>query len=214
MPPLGVQHCLIDFEDNIDKALQLVSDSENYRIITQTGQLSRISVRQKELFASLALLRMHLAWEDYIENVFLRYICGARTSTGYSPTLLSPSTPNLRTASTILLGRNNYLNWSPTNIESRARQFFRLGEPFISTINISRNALQEISTIRNRFAHRSESAYLEFEIIVRNALGFMPRGINSGRFLLMNDPANPHSHIRFIDKYATILRVSAGNIVP
>lgn len=210
MPELNVEHCLRNFDDSISKALNLLSEIDDYRILQPTGSLIRVNSRKKELFAAISLLRMHLAWEDFIENVFIRYLCGGITQSGYSPVLVGLPAKNIRAAIATLMGRNNYLIWSPANIEIKARQFFDLGEPFVSTISGARNALIEINAVRNRFAHRSEHASVEFTNLVRNTFGYIPRGINPGRFLLMNDPAAP---MRFIDKYEVILRVSARNIV-
>lgn len=81
----------------------------------------------------------------------------------------------------------------------------------MSAINSSRNSLIEINDIRNRFAHRSKFAQVKFQQVVRNALGYVPRGINPGRFLLTPDPSN--TNIRIIDKYVAIITVSARTIV-
>lgn len=214
MSELSVEYCLRNLDENISKALNLLSEINDYRVVQPTGKLIKISSRQREVFAAISLLRMHLAWEDYIENVFIRYLCGGRTSSGYSPILIGTGIPvrNMRMAISLLLGTSNFLNWSPTHIESRARHFFSLGEPFVSTINTARNSLTQMNIVRNRFAHRSEYASVEFINVVRTTFGYIPRGINPGRFLLMTDPATPS--IRFIDKYAAILRVSAHNIAP
>lgn len=211
MPRLDVQHCLRDFELSLNEALNLEAESNSYRVQNARGAFIHIGSRRKELFASIALLRMHMSWEDFLENVFVRYLCGGRSASGYSPILLNAPFPIITTAYSTLLGRNNYLNWSPNNVINQASRFFDLGEPFSSAISASRNKLNEINIVRNRFAHRSEFAAHEFETIIRNTLGYIPRGINSGRWLLTTDPSNPG--LRFIDSYANILRVIARSIV-
>lgn len=211
MPRLGVQHCLRDFEESIDNALDLLTLADSLRIRLLDGRIIRIGSRRRELYASIALLRIHLAWEDFIENVFIRYMCGAQTASGYSPVLLGAPYPNSRAALSNLLGGSSYLTWSPNNIVTRANVYFDRGDPFVAMVNSARNSLIQINTVRNRFAHRSQFAIVEFETVIRNAIGYMPRGINPGRFLLMADPNNPG--LRFVDTYAAILRVSARSIV-
>jgi len=211
MPRLDVQHCLRDFELNLNEALNLLTESNSYRVQNAQGAFIHIGSRRKELFASIALLKMHMSWEDFLENVFVRYLCGGQTASGYSPILLQVPFSVITTAYSTLLGRNNYINWSPHNVISQASRFFDLGEPFSSAIAASRNKLNEINIVRNRFAHRSDFATNEFEKVIRNTLGYIPRGINSGRWLMMIDPSNPG--LMFLDGYASILRVTARSIV-
>lgn len=120
MPRIGVQHCLRDFGSSVSDALSLLNETENYRIIQTDGRTFRLGIRRKELFAAIALLRMHLAWEDYVENVFIRYLCGATTDTGYSPVLLVPRVLNTSVAMSNLLGNSQFLNWSPSSLSERA----------------------------------------------------------------------------------------------
>ncbi|MBP9040764.1 MAG: hypothetical protein KBF64_03215 [Anaerolineaceae bacterium] len=211
MPRLDVQHCLRDFELSLNESLNLLAESNAYRVQNPRGTYIHIGSRRKEIFASIALLRMHMSWEDFLENVFVRFLCGGQTASGYSPSLLQAPFSIINTAYSTLLGGNNFLNWSPYNINTLALRFFNLGEPFSSAIAASRNKLDEINIVRNRFAHRSDFASNQFEIIIRNTLGYIPRGINPGRWLLMRDPSNPG--LRLIDGYAIILRVTARSIV-
>lgn len=211
MPRLDVQHCLRDFELSLDEALNLEAESNAYRVQNPRGEFIHIGSRRKELFASIALLRMHMSWEDFLENVFVRYLCGGRTASGYSPILLQAPFSVINTAYSSLLDGNKFVNWNPNNVNTLALRFFNLGEPFSSAISASQNKLSEINIVRNRFAHRSDFAAHEFETIIRNTLGYIPRGINSGRWLMMIDPSNPG--LRFIDGYASILRVTARSIV-
>jgi hypothetical protein len=212
MPSISIQHCLSDFENGVFSALELLIEADSYRIEQANGRYYKLGSRRREIFAAIALLRMHLAWENYIEDTFVRYMCGSTTTTGYSPTLITPQCRNTKEAVRKILGGSSYLIWSPKNIEVRARQYFDNGEPFVSAIGGARNTLDEINTIRNRFAHRSGYSALRFESVVQTLLGVLPRGINPGRLLLMQDPAYPT--IRLIDRYSNILLVSARNIVP
>jgi hypothetical protein len=212
MPKLEVQHCLRDLETSINDSLYLLAESNLYKIENGSGKYIQICARRKELFACTALLKMFISWEDFVESSIIRYICGGRTTSGYAPMLVNTPFPTIQRAYLNLFGRKPYLNWSPSNVISQANRYFISGEPFLSAISSSRNKLDEINIVRNRFAHRSDSAKSEFETIVRNTFGYTPKGINSGRWLLMIDPAYPG--LRFIDTYASILKVTARNIVP
>lgn len=203
MPTIGVQHCLRDFEVNLDRGLELLAECKTYKIVNRIGRPISIGSRRKELFASIALLRMHLAWEDFIESTFLRYLCGAHTVKGFAPILIEKPYTTIDSAFTKLLDGQSYITWSLSKIDKLAGIYFQSGEPYVAAISASRNKLTEIINIRNRFAHRSDHATIHFEKIVRGVIGYMPRGINPGRFLLMSDPSAPD--LRFISSVKSFL---------
>lgn len=103
MPIINVQHCLRNFENSVVSAMDLLDESDSYRILHNTGAYIKIPVRRKELFASLSLLRMQLAWESFVEDVFVRYMCGAVTASGYSPILISMRCGNTKESSVALV---------------------------------------------------------------------------------------------------------------
>lgn len=213
MPSATVGHCLQSFNDRVQKALKLQSEASKFRIATQTGSYRHIGNHRVELLAGLALLRIHLAWEDFVESAFVRYMCGAVSPAGYTPTLLANPERSIAQAMASLLGRRrDYLNWSPHNITSRAGRYFDRGEPFQSAISAIRQTVNDIVVVRNRFAHRSEYASKEFHLVVRNTFGYVPRGINAGRFLLRVNPS-PIAHGQiFLDFYANTLIGAARSI--
>ena len=212
MPGLGVQHCLVSFNADMESASRLLDEMFLLRISDARGRMHRIGARRQEMIACLALLRMHLAWEEFLESVFVRYMCGGRTATGHSPMLCAAPESTVGAAYKALLGGSSFLAWNTSNIDTRARHYFDHGEPFVTMLGSARNTLEQISVVRNRFAHRSEHAASHFRSLVRSVLGYTPRGMSPGRFLLAVDPANPG--LRIIDTYASVLRVSARSIVP
>ncbi|HEY5866984.1 MAG TPA: hypothetical protein VI542_15780 [Candidatus Tectomicrobia bacterium] len=166
----------------------------------------------------MALLRMHLSWEDFIESVFVRYMCGAKAASGFSPTLISSPYASIVSATTKLLHPTPkhtypYLSWNVKNISSWASQHFSHGEPFVSAVGAFRQTLEDIATVRNGFAHRSAFAIRNFHALVLREIGYVPRGTNPGRFLLANHPSHTPPQ-KFIDLYADALLNAAGIIVP
>lgn len=215
MPAIGVQHCLRDFAQNAQEALDLVDEAHSFRIIGPHGTYRYIGVRRVELFAGLALFKIHMAWETFLESVFVRYMCGAASATGFAPILLGTPKPTIRAAMMNLLSPNqNFLNWTPSNTIRWANMYFDHGEPFTTTIHAVTQTLGEITVVRNSFAHRSEYAASEFRAVVLRVFGYIPRGISPGRFLLMVNPSPSGGGQKFLEFYASILLGASLSIVP
>jgi hypothetical protein len=214
VPTISVQHCLRDFAQRVQDSLDLAHEAHSFRVLQADGSHRYIGIRRVELFAGVALLRIHMAWEAFLESVFVRYMCGARSATGFAPVLLSPPKPTTTAAMADLLGKSSFLNWSPSNTVSRASVYFVRGEPFNTTLSAVTRTLKEISVIRNCFAHRSDFATLEFRSVVLSAFGYLPRGISPGRFLLTISPSPSAGDQKFLEFYANTLLGASLSIVP
>ena len=156
-----------------------------------------------------------MTWETFLENVFLRYMCGAQSANGFSPTLLFKPKSNLSVAMGTLLRSNwQYLNWNSSSTLNWANTYFDQGEPFSTAIRAITLTLGEITAVRNRFAHRSDFALREFREVVLKSFGYIPRGINPGRFLLMINQSSPTGNQNFLNHYANSLLGASYSIVP
>jgi hypothetical protein len=120
----------------------------------------------------------------------------------------------VKDAMTTLLGSHNYLSWSPKETLDRANQYLDSGEPFKSTIGSVRNDLDNMNIIRNRFAHRSAYAIGSFRQLVRRELGYNPRGMTPGRFLLTEKPLTRRKKQTFLKYYCAILDIASNGIAP
>ncbi len=215
MPVLAVQHCRNDFELGIQDALAFVRQVRTFQVPRPGGRPRPIGVRLVELLAGLALLRTHLAWEEFVEDVFLRYMCGARSAAGYAPVLLAAREPRISDAMKRLLGPKwHYLDWNPQNILTWAQQYFDHGEPFATALGTISQTLDEIIVIRNRIAHRSDFSAQRFRAVVLKWFGYMPRGMTAGRFLLAVNPSPAAGGQTFIEHYANSLLGAGPSIVP
>lgn len=214
MPRISVQHCLVDFRADIQAAQDLFQDATQYFSILPGGKPRKISNFRLCNIAGLSLLRMHLSWEDFLERVFLRYMCGAKTLSGYMPNLtMAPALTISVAYNNLLKPGQNYLNWTPQNTRTWAANHFQAGQPFETAIAASLQTLTDISTVRNVFAHRSEFAKQKFQILVRRELGYLPRGISPGQFLLLTVP-NQLTRPTYLYFYFVVLRGLANQIVP
>ncbi len=198
MPAIGVQHCLRHFEQSVQDSLIFLQEAQNFKIIQTAGSYRHIGVRRIESIAGLALLKIHLAWEEFLESVFVRYMCGATSASGFAPTLLSSPVSTISGAMKKLLQSNRYLNWNPQDTLHRANCYYDHGEPFATTISAVMQTGDDIVTVRNRFAHRSEYAAQRFRALVLKAFGYVPRGMSPGRFLLITSPSSYSWRAKFL----------------
>ena len=212
--PVAVDHCRRELGSTIQTALELARRAPTLHWDDGAGSLERIGIRRVENVAELAMLRVQLGWETFLEDVFVRYMCGARTAAGFAPVLLGPRQRTLGDAMATLLGGQPYLNWSIVNTLNRAATHFNAGAPFSTTLAVVRTAVIEFNAIRNRIAHSSEFSRNEFRSVVLNHLGYVPRGMSSGRFLLTTIPGSGTPGTRFIDDYALKLLGASALIVP
>ncbi len=215
MPTLGVEHCLRGFESSVQKTTRFVREARGWRRLGSNGVYVHIGIGRVELLAGLGLLRIHLAWEEFLESVFVRYMCGARSTSGFAPVLLSPPQPTIAVAMATLLGPSRqFLHWNARSTLARASRFFQAGEPFATAVGAIAQTLDDISAVRNRFAHRSDFSANAFRILVLTAFGYVPRGMSPGRFLLTAHPSLAAGGLRFFEFYSGSLIGASRAIVP
>ncbi len=184
MPRYRVSGTHAEYLRRSNRSRQLLSGYRSAK--TATGR--PIPVRDVEEVASLCLLRLSLSWESFLEDTFLRYMCGAPSLQGNVPTVLAGSANDLASAFATLAGRSRYINWSAQQTTGRAARQFLIGDPFHIPLAAVTAVMNEMQAVRNRMAHHSEYSKQEFDSAVRNHLGYIPRGITPGRFIQMQTP--------------------------
>jgi hypothetical protein len=161
--------------------------------------------RVAQKVVGLAFLSAVAAWEQFVEHIFIGYMAGAASGSGYAPTLSLGRCKN-RSHALHVLGASaagdphRALRWNDWDWVTRvAGVFFRSGEPFslLDIITVAR--LRDAQVIRNRVAHDSAKARNQFKRCV-NALQAcsidkpLPRGFSPGEFLAKEAPAKSFCH--------------------
>ena len=172
-----------------------------------------LSDRQFEMVAELSFLQTYLAWEEFLEESFIRYLCGSASPSGKKfSRLVKPR--DRGTAEKLLYMHRHRPDWTePGNVTRLAESMFDLGGPFVPVSSASAD-LREMKVIRNRIAHRSLSAQQELEQLVRRVYGAVPRRTTAGGYLLRRPPG-PRSRKRtFLAYYSDLLVALARMIAP
>lgn len=148
----------------------------------------------------LAFLSMAAAWEEFIEESFVRYLAGAASPSGYMPSLRLSQCASIDRGKQVITGslraEQGYrsLRWNDYRwVLATAQVFFRDAEPFSLVPEDFRMRLSEAQVLRNRVAHNSTQARRKFKTLANSYLkqqanAALPRGFSPGELLTMENP--------------------------
>ena len=198
----------------IDSAASIAELGEWVWLYTDRASPIRSELRPSRLEAiyELAFLRIFLAWEVFLEESFLRYLCGYSNSVG-CPALLGAPCRTIDDARNTLLGGSSFVSWySPDKIRNRSKTFMSGGlhEVVISSFQAQ---LEAYACVRHRIAHSSRYAVQQFDAATNTLAGRRYLGSRPGRFLRDLNPGGTPPR-RWLYVIADDLRSLAAQIVP
>lgn len=198
-----LSHVLKELRRRIDSSQNLVAEVRNLG-------MSKIKV---EIIAELAFLRIFMAWENFLEESFIRYAIGAESPSGYKPTkLVNPQ--NMAHALNLICSGRDYVSWnSASEVVSRSDIFFKDGEPYKNILEGVAGNLNDMNTIRNGIAHKSPISRKKFHdfVRIRTRFGHGIRGITPGRFLLRFMSPTPQT--TFLGHYVAIIGAASRMVI-
>lgn len=164
------------------------------------------NAKWRQALNELRFVRATLSWEEFLEQAFLCYLRGSRTTVGRAVALKVPSAQSMSAAEKIALGNAPYGKWMNESwlLSAATRCFSSQQHPFLS---VAAPVFKEIRLVRNRIVHRSEFARTEFQGVVRSLYGSQLPGLTPGR--LLSDTAGPSTRI---DSYLRTLKAAASVI--
>lgn len=198
----------------VDDSLSLTRAGERIRawLVCDETMRNELSAPRLELLYEMAFLRLFIAWETFLEETFLRYLCGFRSSGG-APTLLKPPFRSLDDARSDLFGGREYVSWyDPDKIIKRSRAYITSGTHEL-VVASNKARLEWFAAVRHRIAHASAFARQEFDSATAGLAGRRYTGARAGRFL--RDIA-PHTlpPERWLESIGNELGNLAGQITP
>jgi hypothetical protein len=203
------------FRQSVNDAIDLAQIGETAKAeALRTSQTFRNlhPVRLEALY-ELAYLRIFVSWEVFIEEAFLRYLCGYHSSRGITPTLIQgvSFSTSLATAEARILGNQAYVLWhNPQRVVARASTYFQISE--IGTTVASYQAdLENLAAVRHRISHGQDDARNKFDAATIALAAKRYRGSRPGAFL--RDFASHAPPVRWLEKLGNDLIAVAGQIV-
>lgn len=192
---------------NIEDSISLIQTANT--IISQSSLPVRLTIEQRDFIVEWALVKVHAAWESFLESCFIAYMLGEQTSSGFTPLRYVFPNDEQHALNLILAGRE-YFPWtSPSAVRRQSTLCFQNGQPFSAIVN-SMVELQEINTLRNAIVHGSRVAVEKFKTLVRDKILTVPPSINPSTFLLTSQSRQKTYFTYYCNKLSTI----ADKIVP
>jgi hypothetical protein len=196
----------------IDNCLELARTGEKLRSgLPANSPLRReLSMYRLESLYEASYLNIFIHWELFLEESFVRYMCGFVSSFGSAVPVTPPFQSTIASAYSTLLGPQDYLLWSnPSKVKQRCAQHIVNGlHQIVITSNEVR--LSHFAAIRHRIAHGQEHAKQQFDSATMSLAGRRYPAARPGRFLRDPDPAG----IRWLETIAIEFKNLAAQITP
>ncbi|HEV2622589.1 MAG TPA: hypothetical protein VGU65_10945 [Frateuria sp.] len=142
-----------------------------------------------ELVYEMAFFRCYLAWEEFLEQAFIRYLAGY-----ISPLYAPVAAPGKSLFAGLVSARQAYLSgkqyklWhDPLIVVNRTRGFLA-GCPIETVIQSAISDLDLYAKVRHRIAHAQENAKANFDAACVTLLGHTIKGSKPGKLLRSRTP--------------------------
>lgn len=200
----------------LDKGEQvaLMAESSNLRQHSNTGH--RMSHHQIAYFYEIVYLRSFSAWEDFLESVFLRLMCGYRCKLGREVLQSGIYERTIEDARRTLYGGNSYLLWhNPMRAIQRCRRVF-ISQSTTQTsvlegiVSANLAILERLSHVRHRIAHDHVDCRAKMDAASLHFVTARFPGARAGLFLRSHSKNSPPN--RVLTELHGYLRQIATNI--
>jgi hypothetical protein len=181
LPPLAA-----DLSAEVIAALRLADAGEI--ALAESPRASKTSkawhFTRIELLYELAFLKVFIGWETFLEQTFVRFLCGYTSSNGLEPLVAKQSYQgSLAAAATTVLGGQQYVLWhNPTRVVQRCAKFFAAGR-IETVVNSNFSRLEWMGSVRHQIAHGNADTGMKFDVATMQLIGKRYPGSRAGRFL-------------------------------
>jgi hypothetical protein len=172
----------LDAEVNRALALAQAGEAARARLLgtTSSGELSLFRLR---LMYEMAYLHIFVNWESFLEESFVRYLCGYRSGTGRATLVSGAYARDIASARGLLLRGRRFLLWhGPKTVTDRSMRYFRLGN-HETVIDSNFARMEWFAAIRHYIAHKHADARQAFDDACLNLAGRRFPGSRPGAFL-------------------------------
>lgn len=143
----------------------------------------QLSIHRLQLMYEMAFLKVFTAWEVFLEETFIRYMCGYASSVGQQAPRSGAFVASLPDARRTLLSGQRYLLWhAPAKIQARSQRFFINGL-HESVIASNQSRMEWFASVRHYIAHKHDDAHQNFDLACMSLSGRRFRSSRPGAFL-------------------------------
>lgn len=206
----SLESCRDNLLRSMEESLDLIRTVN--AMVSQSGLEVNLSAAQRDFIVEWAFVRVHAAWEGFLENCFIAYMLGVQTTSGFAPVRYVFPNDQQHALDMILAGRE-YFPWTaPGALRRQSLLCFQDGRPFRQILDEATTELQEMNTVRNSVVHRSRVAVEKFKSLVRDKMLTAPPDVTPASFLLT--AKSEIAQRTFFFYYCNRLTVVANKIVP
>jgi hypothetical protein len=214
------------FEANIGEAVDIPAAGETVRSYGRHSSTVRkyLTASRLEALYELALLRIFLYWEEFLEEALIRYMCDYQTAGGHReiPVMKYKTLDDARTS---LLGSRPYILWNPDAAVDHVKAHLTgaVANPgsfapvyrsnFEQVLRSDKPRLKSFVAVRNQIAHRSRHSEAGYRGATMLLAGRHYPPNKPGRFLRDYSVRYPSPH-RWLDTVRWELVGLAHQIVP
>lgn len=174
------------FRARVSEAMKLAEIGEVARAEATPGSRTERDLypARLEYLYELAYLRIFVGWEAFLEQAFLRYLCGYASKVGSAvPSKGTSFRPTLAKAEADLLAGKDYVLWHNSSAVVRRAQVFFSSSPIETVVRSNTARLDHFAAIRHRIAHAQADARKKFDTATMTLAGKRYRGSRAGAFL-------------------------------
>lgn len=202
------------FRARASEAIKLAEIGELAKAGAITGSQTRRNLYPSRLEAlyEMAYLRIFVSWEAFLEQVFLRYLCGYRSRFGLAvPSTGTSYSSTLAAAEQAVLAGSKYVLWhNPSVVITKARKFFS-NSPIEAIILSNTTRLDHLAAVRHRITHSQRHARQRFDAATMIIAGRRYKGGRPGAFLRDRDNSATPS-VRWLEQLGREFQGLAGQI--
>lgn len=211
-------------------ARDLVQDVRDVSAIRRLNEPC-LHPEQARRVVELAFLGLLSAWDEFLEQSFVRYLAGGTSNNGYQPAYRMGKSASIAHSYHLISGdpafdplRSFSKFGDPKWVIGMAKNYFELGAPYAPVLHANLEILQHAHRLRNRVAHNSLKAREDFKLSALQHLGLandasLPQGYGVGDLLvtkadrLFGQESKDKGRIYFM-AYAVRFRQLAKHICP
>ncbi|WP_458071423.1 hypothetical protein [Rhodanobacter sp. BL-MT-08] len=150
-------------------ASDLVKTISGLSGVNPNSTCPRLHAEQARRVVELAFLGLVSAWEEFLEQSFVRYLAGAKADNDFCPELRMGKATDISHAYQIISGdpnfdpSRNYAKFGePKWVISISKNYFALGAPYATVLQPNIDPIQHSIKLRNRVAHNSSKCREDF----------------------------------------------------
>lgn len=185
---------LAEFKSSVAQCDSLIANAH------QTGATGGHVLPQvdREQITVAAFLNLFIAWEHFLESLFINLMIGNPTIGGTLPVrYVMP--PTLDDARALIVGTNRYFDYANhDNVKKISLLYFQNGYPFEPHISSIFSDLSDLKTMRNASAHITSTTQRALESLAVRIFGQPQPSVSLYRLITAIDPRAPNQDTVFV----------------